>query len=182
MKDFQQNLLIFLALCLCGLCVFQWRVQTVQRGQIGDLTRVIYEKSAAIQGYTNSISTLDHQVAEIMSHLAESQQTVRSNEQLVATQQRELGRLESLVPSLTNQIIEFKKAVETLQANLKEAYAGIKTQNEVVKDLVSQRDDLVKKFNDEVKDRNEVVSKYNDLVRQVEKSQPGAAKRSAPEK
>ena len=31
MKNFQQNLLILLALRLCGLCAWQWYAQTVQR-------------------------------------------------------------------------------------------------------------------------------------------------------
>ncbi len=39
--------------------------------------------------------------------------------------------------------------------------------NSVVTNLVTQRDDFVKKFNDAVKDRNDVVVKYNDLVNQV---------------
>ena len=34
MKHFQSNLLIVLALALCGLCAFQWYEQTVQRDEI----------------------------------------------------------------------------------------------------------------------------------------------------
>jgi len=59
---------------------------------------------------------------------------------------------------------------------LKEAYTGIEQQNETITNLVSQRDDVVKKFNDEVKDRNDVVAKYNDLVKQVQTQQSGNTK------
>ncbi len=41
---------------------------------------------------------------------------------------------------------QYKTAVDTLEAKLKDAYAGIKQQNETITNLVSQRDDLVKKL------------------------------------
>ena len=66
--------------------------------------------------------------------------------------------------------------MDTLEAKLKEAYAGIEKQNETITNLVAQRDDFVKKFNDEVKDRNDVVAKYNELAEQVKKQQGGGTK------
>ena len=65
MKNFQQNLLILVALSLCGLCVYQWYGQTLQRNEIQKLEQMVYEKSAAIQGYTNSIRTMDRQIAQM---------------------------------------------------------------------------------------------------------------------
>ena len=41
MKNFQQNLLIALALGLCAMCVYQWHGQTVQRAQIENLNRAV---------------------------------------------------------------------------------------------------------------------------------------------
>ena len=64
----------------------------------------------------------------------------------------------------------------TLEAKLKDAYDGIKKQNEAIKELVAQRDEFVAKFNDSVKDRNGVVAKYNELVDKVTKQQNGASK------
>ena len=62
MKNFQQNLLIVLALALCGLCAYQWYEQTIQREEITTLNGMVYDKNAAIQDATNSIATLNHQV------------------------------------------------------------------------------------------------------------------------
>ena len=56
---------------------------------------------------------------------------------------------------------------------LKEAYDGIRKQNEAMKELVAQRDEFVKKLNDSVKERNDVVAKYNDLAAQAAKLQGG---------
>lgn len=176
MKNFQQNLLIAVALSLCGLCVYQWYGQTVQRNEIQKLEQSVYEKSAAIQGYTNSIRTLDRQIAQMDARLTELKTEAKTNADLIVSQRRELNRQRILAEGLTNELTEYKGATTNLQTRLKEAYDGIQKQNQAIKELVVQRDELVKKFNDEVKDRNDVVNKYNELVRQVEKSQPASTK------
>ena len=176
MNKLQQNLLIVVALSLCGLCVYQWSGQTRQRSEIQQLDQMVYEKAAAIQGYTNSIRTMDGQIAQMDARLTELKGEAKTNADLVLSQRRELNGLQVNVEGLTNAITQYRAAVTTLQDKLKEAYAGIQKQNEAVKELVTQRDELAKKYNDEVKDRNDIVSKYNDLVHQVEKSQTTSAK------
>lgn len=174
MKNFQQNLLIFLALGLCGLCVYQWYDQTIQRNRITALNQMVYEKSAAIQGYTNSIAGMDHQIAQMSSELSELRSAAKTNQQIIVFQKGEINKLQLTAEGLTNQISEYKQAVNGLETKLKEAYAGIQKQNDALKELAAQRDEFVKKFNDSVKDRNDVVNKYNDLAAQVEKLQKGS--------
>ena len=176
MKNFQQNLLIVLALGLCGLCVYQWYGQTAQRVRIERLNQVVYEKAAAIQGYTNSIHALDGQIAQMDARLSELKANVKTNDQLILNQKRDIARLLSAGEGLTNEIAEYKKGVATLEGKLKDAYDGIKKQNEAIKELVAQRDEFISKYNDSVKDRNGVVAKYNDLVEKVNKQQNGTAK------
>ena len=86
MKSFQQNLLIIVALSLCGLCVYQWYGQTVQRNEIQKLEQTVYEKSAAIQGYTNSIRTMDGQIAQMDARLTQLKAEAKTNADLVITQ------------------------------------------------------------------------------------------------
>ncbi|HEY5232343.1 MAG TPA: hypothetical protein VIK35_02255 [Verrucomicrobiae bacterium] len=173
MKNFQQNLLITLALALCGLCAFQWYEQTLQRNEITTMNGILYDKNVAIQDATNSIATLNHQIEQMDARLTEIKAAAATNDQLVVVQKVEIARLEFNNLNLTNEIVQYKAAVDTLQSKLKEAYDGIKRQNEAITNLVAQRDDLLKKFNDSVKDRNDVVAKYNDLAKQVEKLQGG---------
>jgi len=173
MKNFHQNLLIVLALSLCGLCVYQWYSQTLQRNRIQQLNQMVYGKSEAIQGYTNTIRNLDRQLAQMDQRLTELRAAAKTNEELIVAKKQELNRMETANEALTNQAAEYKRGVETLQSKLKEAYAGIQKQNEALKELVAQRDEFVKKYNDEVKDRNNVVSNYNDLAARVEKLQGG---------
>ena len=176
MKTFQQNLLIFVAFALCGLCVFQWYGQTRQRDQIEKLNQLVYEKSAAIQGYTNSIQTLDRQIAQMDAHIVELKQTVKTNDQLLIVQKREINKLQVTAEGLTNTITDYQQAVSTRETKLKDAFDGIKKQNEAIKELAAQRDEFVTKFNDSVKERNDIVAKYNELADRVEKLQTGGAK------
>ena len=171
MKNFQVNLLIVLALALCGLCVWQWYEQTIQRDEITTMNGMIYEKNAAIQGNTNSIATLNHQVNQMDARLTEIKAVAATNEQLVISQKADIAQLQFANLNLTNTITQYKTAVDTLEAKLKDAYAGIDKQNETITNLITKRNELVQKYNDEVKDRNDVVAKYNDLAKQVEKRQ-----------
>jgi len=173
MKNLQQNLLIIVALSLCGLCVYQWYGQTLQRKEIQTLDQLVYEKSSAIQGYTNSIRTMDRQIADMDARITQLKTEVKTNADLVIAQKRDLNQLQIDSEGLTNEITQYKGALTNLQVKLKE---GIQKQNEAMKELVAQRDEFVKKFNDEVKDRNEIVNKYNELVRQVEKNQAASTK------
>jgi chromosome segregation ATPase len=171
MKNFQQNLLIILALALCGLCAWQWYQQTLQRNAIETQNRLVHDRDAAIQGYTNSLATLNHQVAQMDARLTEIKAEAATNEQIVISQKSEIVTLQFANFNLTNEITQYKQAVDTLETKLKEAYAGIDKQNGAISNLVSQRNDLLQKFNDEVKDRNDIVAKYNELAKQVEKLQ-----------
>jgi chromosome segregation ATPase len=177
MRNFQQNLLIGVALGLCGLCVYQWYGQTVQRREIQKLEKDEYESSVAIQSYTNSIKIMDGQIAEMDARISKLKAESRTNADLVVAQKREIVRLGTTAEGLTNEVAGYKTATASLQAKLKEAYDGIQKQNDAMKELATQRDEFVKKYNDEVKDRNDVVSKYNDLVRQVETNQAANARR-----
>jgi chromosome segregation ATPase len=174
MKNFQQNLLIVLALALCGLCIYQWHDQTVQRDEIQTLDQRVYDRDAAIQGYANSIATLNHQVNQMDASLTEMKADAATNEQLVISQKAQIEQLQFQNENFTNEIAQYKDAVSTLESKLKDAYAGIEKQNESITNLVAQRDDFVKKYNDEVKERNDVVDKYNDLVKQMEKQRSGS--------
>jgi chromosome segregation ATPase len=168
MKNFQQNLLITLALGLCGLCAWQWYEQTLQRDEIQTLNQLVYDRNAAIQGYTNSIATLNHQVNQMDARLTEIKAAAATNEQLVVSQKTKIAQLRFANETFTNEITQYKAAVDALEAKLKEVYAGIDKQNEAISNLVAQRNDLVQKYNDEVKDRNNVVEKYNELVKQIQ--------------
>lgn len=171
MKNFQQSLLVILAICLCALCAYQWYGQTQQRNAVQQLGQMVYDKSVAIRDYTNSIATLNHQITQLDASVTDLRNESLSNADKLVVQERELDRLEITNEVLTSEVAQYKDAIETLTNRLFEAYAGIDKQNAAVKKLAAQRDDFVQKYNDEVKDRNSVVSNYNALAKQVKKMQ-----------
>jgi chromosome segregation ATPase len=171
MKNFLQNLLLVLALALCGLCAWQWYDQAKQRDSIETLDRLVHDRNATIQGCTNTIATLNHQVNQMDTRLTEVKAAAATNDQTIAAQKDQIAQLKFDYQTATNEIAQYRAAVDTLEAKLKDAYAGIGKQNEAITNLIAQRNEMVKKFNDEVKDRNDVVAKYNELADQVKKLQ-----------
>ncbi len=171
MKNFQQNLLIVLALGLCGLCAWQWYEQTVQRNEIQTQNQMLYERNASIQGYTNSIATLNGKINDMDARVGELKVTVATNEQTIVLQKAQITQLQIANETFTNEIAQYKVAVDTLETKLKDAYAGIDKQNETISNLVSQRTDLVEKYNSLATNRNDIVLKYNVLVKQAESGQ-----------
>ena len=145
MKNFQQNLLIVLALALCGLCAWQWHEQTIQRDEIGTLNGIVYLKNADIQNDTNSIAMLNHQVEQMDARITEIKAAAETNEQLVVEQKRQISKLEFNSLNLTNEVTQYKQAVDTLQSKLKDAYADIGKQNDTITNLIAQRNDFVQK-------------------------------------
>src|SRR5947207_1993973 len=97
---------------------------------------------------------MDQQIAALGAQIAELRRSAKTNETLMAEQKSEIANLQTATEGLTNQVAEYKKAVGTFEAKLKEAYDGINKQNDAMHELVAQRDEFVRKFNDSVKERN----------------------------
>ncbi len=164
MKNFQRDLFIVLAVGLCGTCAYQWYLQAVQLNTIEKLNQVIYQKSADIQGYTNSIKTMDAEISQLHDRISQLKQATVSNDQWAITEKHEVARLQSSGDLMSNEIVQYKAAVGSLTNKLQEAYNG-------EKELAAQRDKFVKKLNDSIKAQNDLTAKYNELVDRINKLQ-----------
>src|SRR5580658_6560727 len=142
MKNFQQNLFIVLALGLCSLCAWQWYEQTVQRDEIQAQNQMLYERDASIQNDTNSIASLNTKVDEMDGRITELKGTVTTNEQVMAAQTVQIEGLRFDNATFTNEIAQYKVAVDTLETKLKEADGDIDKQNQTITNLLAQRNDL----------------------------------------
>jgi chromosome segregation ATPase len=175
MKSFQQNLLMALALALCGLCVWQWYFQTVQRKRLEDQNQEIYQRDTAIQGYTNSLDEQNHHINRMEQDLAglndSLKQALKTNSEFIIVQKREIARLGASNDTLSNNISQYTNAIAILTNDLEAAQAGIRMQNTNLELLVAERDkwvgmytNMVLKNNDTVIQYNELVGKYTNLV------------------
>ena len=157
------------ALSLCGLCTWQWYSQVLERKEMNAIAQTNYDETVAIQGYTNTISTMDHQIAQMDARITELRDAIKSNNVEIAGLREENNRLSVRVDQYSN-------AVEAAQSQVKLANETILQQNESVKGLVAERDEYVKRLNDSIKERNDIVTKYNELVKQLEAMQAAAKK------
>ena len=164
MKNPLQTLLMSLALCLCALCTWQWYGQVLQRKAMTALAQTNYDESTAIQGYTNTINNMDHQIAQMDARISDLRDTLGSNTATIVGLQQDNSRLNIVVDQYSN-------AVVVLQGQMKQANESIRRQNDAMKDLVSQRDDFVARLNESIKERNDIVTKYNELTKQLEQIQ-----------
>jgi len=180
MKDFQKNLLFLLSMGLCGLCAWQWYVQTALHNEGRDLQKVIFKQASDIQQYTNSIKNMDAEIAGLSTRINELKAEAMTNAQAATQQKREFDRLASEGKMMSNEIVQYKDLVEQLDTKLKEAGAGLEKQNDAIKTLVTERDAAIQKYNDSVKERNALVEKYNDLVERVKKLQAASADTAKP--
>jgi chromosome segregation ATPase len=175
MKNFLQNLLIVLALGLCGLCAWQWYVQTRLHVEGEALQQTVFNQAAAIQGYTNSISNMESEISGLSTRVNELKQAAVSNDLVALEQKHEILRLRASSEMMSNEIVQYKDVVDKLEAKLKEASEGIVKQNDAIKQLASERDAAIQKYNDSIKERNALAEKYNDLVERFNKLQGAAA-------
>jgi chromosome segregation ATPase len=164
MKNPLQTLLMSLALCLCALCTWQWYGQVLQRKAMTALAQVNYDESTAIQGYTNTINNMDHQIAQMDARISDLRDTLNSNTVTIVGLQQDNSRLNIVVNQYSN-------AVVVLQGQMRQANESIRRQNDTMKDLVTQRDDFVARLNESIKERNDIVTKYNELTKQLEQIQ-----------
>ena len=114
---------------------------------------------------------MDAEIAGQQTRIDDLKQTLMTNDQAILIQKRDILRLQFSADALSNEIVQYQSLTNLLACKLKEAYNGVKKQNDAIAKLVSERDEFVGKYNESVKSRNEVVEKYNDLVQQVKKLQ-----------
>ena len=178
MKNFQQNLLMALAFALCGLCVWQWYFQTVQRSRLAEQNKVISKMETAIEEYTNRLDKMNQDITLKEQSLVklndDFKQALKTNTEFIILQKREAARLGASNDALLSDLSQYSNAVATLQSNLDTAYDGIKKQNAVVEQLVTNRDYFLQKYTNTVNLFNDLAGKYTNVVDRLNKLQSAA--------
>jgi len=156
MKNSLQNLLIFLALCLCGLVAFQWHREIALRQDLKSASEEARGKTAAIQSLRADLETADGEVKRLGS--------LRSGYAEIAESNRiEIASLKKQIHKAQGEIEQDAKQIEVFKAALQQANDNIQRQNESLKKLAEERNEAVVKFNDLVARYNELVERWNAL-------------------
>lgn len=178
MNNFLQNLLIFFALCLCGLIAFQWDRETRLQQQVQSLTDKIQDKLENIQNLQGTLKRTEDEVTRLDGLKNELIETVKSNRLDIAQLKKDLDRSTAEIEKDQRQIDVYKTGLDQANANIRKQNEDIKTQNEEMKKLAAERNDSVVKFNKLVEDYNDLAKKWNDLQTTLSATNsPSAAKK-----
>src|SRR6266571_4572146 len=169
MQKFLSNLLIFFALGLCALCVFQWVRESRLRREIADLQHTVYLKLEAIQNLEAQLKQTKEEVARLDNLRIELSGIIKTNKEEIQSLTRYSEKLEKEIEAQKAQIAVYKEAVEKANESIKRQNEDIKRQNDEMKHLAADRNATVEKY-------NKVVEQYNDLVKLYEQSQEQVAK------
>jgi len=162
MKSFLQNLLIFFALALCGLMVFQWTVETDLRKKVQALTDTVHDKSEAIQNLQGNVKRDEAEIQRLDGLKNQLIQTVKSNEVRITALGKDLDKTTNELDHAQKQIAVFKEAVDRANESIKGQNETIKSQNEEMKKMAEERNGLVQKFNKMAADYNDLAKKWNE--------------------
>ncbi len=181
MKNFLQNLLIFFALCLCGLIAYQWVRETHLRKSVQDLTDAGQTKAEAILNQQATIRRDEAEVQRLDGLRKELIEVTKSNQTQIVALTKSLDKATNEIPRLERQIEVYKDAVQTANNNITKQNEEIKKQNEDMKALADDRNEVVKKFNKMAADYNDLATKWNkqqeELAKAATNTPPTTAKK-----
>jgi chromosome segregation ATPase len=169
MQKFLSNLLIFFALSLCALCVFQWVRESRLRSEVAELHRTIFLKLDAIQNLEFQLKQTKEDVTRLDNLRVELSGIIKTNKEEIQNLTKYSEKLEKEIEAAKAQIAVYKDAVEKANESIKRQNEDIKKQNEEMRQLAADRNVTVDKY-------NKLVEQYNDLVKQFEKFQEDVAK------
>ena len=171
MKNFLQNLLIFFALCLCALIAFQWVRETDLRKKVQELTNVVHDKSEAILNLESNVRIQRDEIHRLDSQRKQLSEAVKSNDLQIANLSKDLEKATNDLQKTEKQMLVYKDAYQKTSENLTNANLTITEQNERMKKLAQEGNDVVKKF-------NELNAKYSELAEKWNKQQEDLAKQA----
>lgn len=161
MRTFLQNLLIFFALCLCGLISFQWVRETDLRKDLQKLTDSVQDKTENIQNLQGSIKMDQAEIQRLNNLKTQLTDTVKTNELEIEALGKDLTKATNTLERTEKQISVYKDALEQANENVKAANANIQAQKDELAKMVTAQKETVEKFNKMAADYNALIAKWN---------------------
>ena len=162
MKNPLQNLLIFLSLCLCALCAYQWHVEKNLRQDIQHLTDTNQDKLENIQNQQSALKQADEEIKRLDGLKTGLTETVKSNRTDIAKLMKDVEKSDQEVEKGLKQIEAYKGALQQANDAIKTQNESIKKQNEDVKKLSAEHAETAGKYNKLVAEFNDLAKKWND--------------------
>jgi chromosome segregation ATPase len=163
MKSFLQNLLIFLALCLCGVMVIQWVRETHLHKKVQDLYDDLHSKAESIQNLQATVRRDETEIQRLDALKNELTDTLKSNKLEISSLAKDLEKATNEAEKNQRQAEVYKEALDKANENLLKQNEDIKRQNEDMKRLIAERAETISNFNKMASDYNTLASNWNKL-------------------
>ena len=169
MKNFLQNLLIFFALCLCGMIAFQWVRETRLRIDVQELTHKVQNKTENILNMGADLKRRDKEIQRLdelkNTYFAE----VKTNAAMADALAKDLYKATNQVSSLESSVEQYKEALKIANENVVTANDRIKKATEDIQAVAEERNEMAKKYNKMATDFNELANKWNTQQEELQK-------------
>lgn len=177
MKNILQNLLVFLALCLCALIAFQWHREAKLRQEIQKFADTVHDKLENIQSLEGTLKRSEEEVRRLDGLKFELTEAVKSNRTQIAQLAKDLAKSDAEIEKGLKKIEDFKAALQQANESIKKQNEDIKKQNEEVMKLAEERNESVTKYNKAVTEFNDLAKKWNDQQQQLATNTNAPAKK-----
>lgn len=172
------NLLILLALALCGLVGWQWIRETRLFNENRKLKEELQQEHQTNHQQQKAITELQNEITRIENERRSSAAINKTNQAKIAELARDLNRAENEARSHSNKVTYYKVAFESATNQVAIANANTSKANEIIlsmrkavedrNDIALRLNELNKKFGELMTERNEIVDKFSAFVKEVE--------------
>jgi chromosome segregation ATPase len=161
MKNFLQGLLMFFALCLCGMIAFQWVRETRLRIDVQELTNKVQNKTENILSLESEVKRRDKEIQRLDELKNTLFAEVKSNTALADVLSKDLYKATNQLSTLESSVEQYKEALKIANENVVTANDRIKKATEDINAVAEERNEMAKKYNKMATDFNELASKWN---------------------
>jgi chromosome segregation ATPase len=170
MNKLLPNLLIVIALALCGFNVVQWVREAKLHGDKQVLSDTIHKKLETIQNLELHVKRTEAEITRLDGIRQTLNENVKSNRLEIASLTKQLDKVEKELELTKRQGEVYKDALDTANEAIRRQNEDIKKQNEDLKQLVEDRNGIAEKFNKLTQDYNELVGKWNQQQEELRKA------------
>jgi chromosome segregation ATPase len=151
MKNFLQNLLMVLSLCLCVLVALQWHREAALRKELQKLSDGLHDEREATAGLQKRLRIAEDEVNRLGASRSEVMQMSESN-------RLELGALKKQLEEAGAELDHLREQTASYKSALQQANERINEQNVRLQKLADERNDAVLKY-------KKLVDEYTNLVK-----------------
>ena len=179
MKRLLTTLLIVISLGLCVVCLVQWQREARLRGHILELVKRLeaenslrIEAERRVREYEREIARLTELRAEVEAKLVE---VTREYNDLsadsvargisIAVYMREVMQMQHGLEATQRAFGKGAEAIKSHNSVVITQNSAMEKQNELLKQLVEERNDAITKLNARTREFNDLVEKYNKLAK-----------------